>query len=255
MMIQNTFITFLLVTVFQLSAMAQEEFADLSSKERISIAEKEEGEAKKDTEFQKIMLEGHDLFKQKRYLKAIRKYESAQVKRPYNVYPKVIISDIELSMADTLATLRAAEKLDNPTEKPDSVQPQNPEPEKKEEKLPESNTVKKLDDWEQQERDRRQKEREAREREAEKRHIENANTEGLETLSLDDFQKELGSKFPNGITETTSKEGNKTITKRIVVTEGKGNEYKKVTHNWGGVFYFKNGIAVTERVWKQETEK
>jgi hypothetical protein len=254
MMKQNAFLVFLIVTVFQLSATAQEEFADLSSKERISIAEQEESEAKKDAEFQKTMREGHELFMQKHYLKAIRKYEKAQERRPYNVYPKVIISDIELSMADTLATLRAAEQLELPKETPEVIEPQTPEPEQQEVK-PESDPNKRIDEWEKQERERRQREREAREREAKAREMEKANTEGLETLSIEDYQKELGSKFPNGITETTSKEGNKTITTRIVVKDGKGNEYKKVTHNWGGVFYFKNGEAVTERVWKQETEK
>lgn len=250
---QNSLITFLLVAVFQLSATAQEEFAELSSKERISIAKEEEREAKKDAEFQKTMQEGHELFMQKHYLKAIRKYEKAQERRPYNVYPKVIISDIELSMADTLVTLRAAEELELPQEKPEPNKPET-KPVQKEVK-PESDPNQRIDEWERQERERRQKERDAREREAAEREIEKANVEGLETLSIDDYQRELGSKFPTGVTETISKEGNKTITKRIVVKDGKGNEYKKVTHNWGGVFYFKNGEAVTERVWKQETEK
>lgn len=234
---------------------AQDDFADLSVKQRISIAEKEEAEAAHDPEFQNMMQKGHELFKERHYLKAIHAYEKAQERRPYNVYPKVIIADIELSMKDTLATLRAAEKEElekqkpQPDVKPDKPVETTPEPptETPEERM------KKLNDWEAAER----KEREQR-REAQKEKEKPADTPfqgDIPKLSTADYQKALAEQYPEGITENVTTEGNKVIVERIVVTNGIGNEYKKVTHNWGGVFYFKNGEAITDRVWKQETEK
>lgn len=242
---------FFLFVVTQ-SVLGQEEFSQLSPKKRISIAENEEKEAIKDQEFQNLMQAGNEYFKQRHYLKAIRKYEKAQERRPYNVYPKVIIADIELSMKDTLATLRAAEKaendlkdkqrLDKPSQ-PEEVQPES-----------EADRRKKQEEWERSERARLAREREMqKEKEAEPKPP--VQTGDVVQLSIADLQKELGSQYPTGVTEEVTKEGNKTITKRIVVANNLGNEYKKVVHDWGGVFYFKNGEAVTERVWIQETEK
>lgn len=230
--------------------MGQEEFADLSSKERISIAKQEEANAKNDAEFQLMMVAGHDFFKAKHYLKAIRKYEEAQAKRPYNVYPKVIISDIELSMKDTLATLRAAEQQVKETPPPPAPAKVAPE-----EKKPESSAdrIQKMDEWEEAERRKRQKEREKSEKKPDP--VSNESNGDVAKLSMDDFQKDLGEKYPSGLTEEITKEGNRTTTTRVIVADGKGNEYKKVVHNWGGVFYFKNGEAITERVWTKETEK
>lgn len=238
-----------------LCASAQEEFADLSAKERISIAEEEKAEAKNDPVFQNLMQEGHHLFKNKHFLKAIRKYEEAQAQRPYNVYPKVIIADIELSMKDTLEILRAAEKNNNTN--------QEAQPEKKVEKQKdikpekaetEEERLKRLEEWERKERLRLQAEREKKKKEQQKQTSVTEVTGDVKELSIEDFKKDLAKKYPSGITETTTKEGNKTIVTRIIVSNGKGNEYKKVTHDWGGIFYFKNGTAVPERVWKQETE-
>jgi len=257
------FILFNLILIFSVSisnsVFGQDEFSQLSTKKRISIAEKEEREAVKDQEFQSLMQTGHEYFKGKHYLKAIHSYEEAQDKRPYNVYPKVIISDIELSMKDTLETLRAAEKaeeqsnnlkkvrkqesVDEPKEKPDA----NVESEKE--------RMKKQEEWERRERARLERERELKKEKEAAKPAEVKMAGDVAILSNEDFQKELGEKFPNGTTEEIYTEGNKTITKRIVVLNNLGNEYKKVVHNWGGVFYFKNGEAVTERVWIQETEK
>lgn len=236
---------------------AQGDFADLSTKERISLAEKEEMEAATDADFQQMMQAGHELFKDQHYLKAIHAYEKAQERRPYNVYPKVIIADIELSMKDTLQTLRAAEKTQSqpqkiePKQKVDNLETSTP-PEKPEETKEER--LEKLNKWEDQERARRERER-AEEKEKTAQPGAVIMDGDVEKLSTADYQKELANKYPDGITENVSKEGNKTIITRIVVQDNIGNEYKKVVHDWGGVFYFKNGDAVTERVWKQETEK
>lgn len=234
------------------SVVAQDEFANLSAKERIKIAEEENENARADAEFLNLMQMGHEMFKQKHYLKAIRKYEEAQVKRPYNVYPKVIIADIELSMKDTLEVLRAAEKQELRTKK-DQVKPKREDsPENNPQS--ESDRLKKQEDWEKKERDRLKAERELKENQKREPKM-TAPAGDVKELTLDDFQKDLAKQYPSGITELISKEGNKTITTRVLVSGEKGDEYKKVVHNWGGIFYFKNGIAVPERVWKQETEK
>lgn len=251
-----------ILSIFSLSILSitavsgQEDFAQLSTKERINIAENEEKEASSDVAFQTIMQNGHELFKERHYLKAIRSYEQAQERRPYNVYPKVIIADIELSMKDTLETLRAAEKAETRKEQikkaPEkTIQPEKdtPEPESEKERL------EKLEKWENQERERMEREREL---EKERKESQPAKTQmegDVAILSTEDFRKELGDRYPNGVTEEVYTEGNKTITKRIIVSDGIGNEYKKVVHGWGGIFYFKNGEAVTERVWTQESEK
>jgi len=256
------FILFSSIFIFSLLgsnyAYGQEQFTQLSSKQRISIAEKEESEAKKDDQFQSLMQTGHEYFKGKHYLKAIHAYEKARDRRPYNVYPKVIIADIELSMKDTLSTLRAVEKaeeqnkkiekIEKPTEienTPDEVQDTDSERELKE----------RQDEWERKERLRLEREREMQKEREKAKPAEVKMAGDVAILSNADFQKELGQKFPTGVTEEMYTEGNKTIIKRIVVSNNLGNEYKKVVHNWGGVFYFKNGEAVTERVWIQETEK
>jgi hypothetical protein len=75
-----------------------------------------------------------------------------------------------------------------------------------------------------------------------------------ENKPLAEVQEELAAAYPDGVTEEVFTEGNRTITKRVVVKNGSGDEYRKVKHGWGGVFYFKNGTSITERVWKAETE-
>ncbi len=241
------------------SLLAQPDFAELSTKERISIAEDEELDAKRDEAFQQIMQSGHALFKEKHYLKAVHTYEKAREMRPYNVYPKVIIADIELSMKDTLATLRAAEAQEQQkTKEAEELKPEKPELDKndppKEIKETKEDRIEKIDDWEAQERAKRERERERQKDHEEKTPKNLGSTGEVPILSEADFQKDLASKYPSGVTEESFTEGNKQIVKRVIVKEGVGNEYRRVTHNWGGVFYFKNGEAVPERVWKKETE-
>ncbi len=236
---------------------AQEDFADLSTKERINLAEKEESEAATDADFQQMMQSGHELFKDRHYLKAIHAYEKAQDRRPYNVYPKVIIADIELSMKDTLQTLRAVERAQSQSQKMHQDQKpikQETDPATEPPSETKQERLEKLNNWENEERARREHER-AEEKEQDAKPAERVMDGDVVKLSTADYQKELASKYPSGITEKVSKEGNKTIVTRVVVSDNIGNEYKKVIHDWGGVFFFKNGEAVTERVWTQETEK
>ncbi|MFQ5334792.1 MAG: hypothetical protein ACE5DN_01825 [Flavobacteriales bacterium] len=68
------------------------------------------------------------------------------------------------------------------------------------------------------------------------------------------FQQQLAKKYPQGITEERYKEGNISYIRRIVVEGPKGTEYLEAIHQWGGRFFFKNGEAITERLWILETE-
>lgn len=68
------------------------------------------------------------------------------------------------------------------------------------------------------------------------------------------FMSELAKKYPQGLTEEVIDEGSKKTIRRIIVNGNLGVEYKKVKHNWGGEFYFKNGSPTTEYIWLKETE-
>jgi hypothetical protein len=232
--------------------LAQDDLKNMSTKDKIRIAETEKIEAATDSEFQQLMSEGHNLFSDKHYLKAIRSYEKAAEVRPYNVYPKVKIADIELSMKDTLEILRAAEKEELKREK---TKPKKPEVAEAKQKLPETKeeTIERLDNWEEKERRKLEAQRRNEKTTEEVAQPEPEQTGDIRKMSIEEYRKELAETYPGGITETVSEEGNKVITTRVVVRDGHGDEYKKVVHNWGGVFFFKNGDAVTERVWNQET--
>jgi hypothetical protein len=242
---------FLLLFSLTHYSISQSGFSSLSAKERLKIAKLEEVESEEDEEYQTNMKEGHELFQQGQYLKAVHKYELAGEKRPFNVYPKIIITDIELSMKDTLKVLRAEEER---IKKEDQLK-NNSSIEKKVENLIHTNEQKKLDEWERSERDKLNKEREQKNNNLNS-VTKNQTGADVPTMSIEDFRKELGKSNKSGITELIYTEGNKTITKRIVVSNNLGDEYKKVvSNNWGGVFYFKNGVSITERIWDEETKK
>ncbi|MFM9986114.1 MAG: hypothetical protein ACKVOK_12820 [Flavobacteriales bacterium] len=60
--------------------------------------------------------------------------------------------------------------------------------------------------------------------------------------------------LPEGVSENSYKQGNKTVTERIVKVGNKVNYYKKVVSKTG-IYYFKDGKSITETIWKQETLK
>lgn len=66
------------------------------------------------------------------------------------------------------------------------------------------------------------------------------------------FSNELAKKYPQGLTIEKYMEGSKSIERRIIVDGEVGVEYKKVTHNWGGVYYFKNGKQSNHFTWQKE---
>jgi tetratricopeptide (TPR) repeat protein len=74
-----------------------------------------------------------------------------------------------------------------------------------------------------------------------------------ERLDKIKFMNDLGREYPQGVTEEVINEDGYDITRRVVVESGVGAEYLKIKHNWGGIFYFKNGESTSQWVWQIET--
>lgn len=69
-----------------------------------------------------------------------------------------------------------------------------------------------------------------------------------------DFANELAKKYPQGITEEVTKEGNATVTNRIVVIGNKGTMYTMRRTSFGAVYYFRDGTAISEQEFLKNTE-
>jgi hypothetical protein len=65
----------------------------------------------------------------------------------------------------------------------------------------------------------------------------------------------LVGRYPQGITEEKSKEGNCSIVKLIVVKGTNASVFRKSTWSWGQTFYFKDDISITEASFNEETQK
>jgi len=83
--------------------------------------------------------------------------------------------------------------------------------------------------------------------------FETQNIGGNERTDKKKYQNELGNAYPEGVTETEKQEKRKKITTRVVVKEKVGSEYKRISYDWGGTYYFKNGESVGTYIWQYET--
>lgn len=80
-----------------------------------------------------------------------------------------------------------------------------------------------------------------------------ANTNPQNNTPQDQFVNDLVKKYPQGLTEESEKEGGATTTKRIVVAGNKAWVYTRKVYSWGGVYYFKDGVQITEAMYNYET--
>ncbi|MCU0359930.1 MAG: hypothetical protein MUF75_04275, partial [Bacteroidia bacterium] len=72
---------------------------------------------------------------------------------------------------------------------------------------------------------------------------------------VDERQKELLAKYPPGVTEEMITSESVVIIRRIVVKDRKAFVYEKKVFNWGGIACFRDGEAITELTFEQETKK
>ncbi|MBL4593044.1 MAG: hypothetical protein JKX68_04415 [Flavobacteriales bacterium] len=73
---------------------------------------------------------------------------------------------------------------------------------------------------------------------------------GEKRLTQDD---ELAKKYPQGITEEVAEAGNSITIKRIKVTGNHADVYERVFYAWGGTFFYKNGVNITQSLWDKES--
>ncbi len=105
------------------------DFAGLPAKERSRIAAREAEEARQDTLYQRLMREGDLAFQAGHYDEALDTFRQARELRPYNVYPKVKIEDLQALIRKREAAVAAeAAPPVAPVEQPEAVSaPQGPE--------------------------------------------------------------------------------------------------------------------------------
>ncbi len=68
------------------------------------------------------------------------------------------------------------------------------------------------------------------------------------------YLKELAKTAPKGVSEKIITDEKKTLKIIIVNFDGIANEYKEVKHNWGGLYYFKNGQNISKTYFETEVK-
>jgi len=244
----NLIITLILsVLIFPVKSEAQQDFSKLSSKQKIKLGKKEQKDAKKDPEYLQMMNEGMVYFQSREYDKAIAKYEDAHNRRPNNVYPMVMLEDInvakELISAEAkseteVVLIDTSSTKELETKKSDVVIVSdlevNEESPPKNTELIESqtqdpiviNTSEKI----------------------EKQVVKSTEIKTVPKYKAKVYEND-------GIYHETLKEGSATIYQITIVKRDKTTVLREVIHTWGGEFYFLDQDPITKQEYKKLVSK
>lgn len=230
------FLLLLSVSVTWAQDELTEGFARLSAKERARLARQEESEAALDTQFQQAMASAEESFRQKRYEEAMARYEQARAMRPLNVYPKVKIDDLRALIArrDSLAALNAVPEpvpIPDPQPQPavgpeaDAPPPVQPAPgpaRMEEAPVP---------------------------RPALRQEVPPVVRTPTPAPVVDRTPAPEPELIPDGMTERTLREGRAIVLERVKVVDGQRAVWRRVSHPWGEVVYFKDGLPISSGAW------
>jgi hypothetical protein len=216
------------------------EFAGMSAKERNRIAKQEQEEARNDPRFIAVMAEADAHFQAQRYEEALGKYAEARRLRPLNVFPKVRIQDLQALLAKRAAE-QQAEAASQP--EPETLAPgSTPVPAEELRPLP-TNAAEPVGVP-------------VREHPATPasttapvpRSAPAART--IEKKPLPEpVKSEAEPPLADGVQERSFIEGRAVVLERVVTKDGLTVAYRKVTHPWGQVIHFRDGLAISEREW------
>ncbi len=209
------------------------EFERMSAKERARVAKQEDEDAAKDRGFQTAMAEADALFKQQEYDEALEKYQAARRLRPLNVHPKVKIQDLQ-ALIKKRDEARAQDVQPIATPIPPNV-PNATAEEKRSVEAPLPGTA-----------------REQPVKEPAKTTSAPSRPRpaiGVPVHTAPSPVVNPATTLPEGVNERMYMEGRAVVIERIVTVEGRSETYRKVSHPWGAVNYFRDGSPVPERVW------
>lgn len=201
------------------------EFGKLSAKERARIAKQEVEDAAKDERYQGVMAEAEGLFKDQRYDDALARFQEARRLRPLNVYPKVKIQDLQVLIAKREeARIAAAEE--QPSGLPERLETMD------QEKEPDPVVVVE------------EQVRPAATAPDRKRAI----PPEVKPAPQPKVEEPMPT---DGLHERTFTEGRAIVLERKLVRRGRMEVYRKVTHPWGQIVYFRDGATISERHWNE----
>lgn len=222
------------------------EFPNLSSKERSRIAAKETNEAAQDEVYQTVMREAEVAFQQGKYEEALAGYEKARTQRPYNVYPKVKIQDLQALLKRKEAEQHAADPQPPPPNtsatpgnrvvdasppalgtKPEApptpvATPPAPQESPKPAAAPKTTAA----------------------------PAERPSSTPVKAKEPAPLTRPREAPAADGaMEERRYQQGQAFVIERTITVEGRRVIYKRVQHPFGQVYFFEDGVPVDERVW------
>lgn len=211
-------------------ALAQGEltkdFGKLSAKERSRIAARENLEAAADSGYQALMHQADLSFQAGQYEAALAHYEQARTLRPYNVYPKVKIEDLQAMIRRRDAEQAAPAPLPAATaeapleEAPPAAPVPSPVPASTEVPPP-------------------------------VRPVPVPPPAPTPRPVAGTPPESASPPAPAHLSERVYMEAGAVVIERIVREENRTETWRRVAHAWGGTFYFKDGLAISQFQWDQ----
>lgn len=216
------------------------DFARLNAKERARIAKQEQEGAAKDVRYQAVMAKAESAFKEQRFEDALGLFKEARVIRPYNVYPKVKIQDLQALLDKRAAAAATLEPAPVPVPVPERpTEEETPSPPV--EVVPEPVTG-------------ASPKTERPVQTVEPSHVPKPNTAREKTpvraapmpVAADPIT------LPSdGVEESVLREGRAVVLERRVTTNGHTEVYRRVSHPWGDIVHFKDGQPIPARAWTE----
>lgn len=238
--------TLLLFFAFVLSnnSFGQSDWSKMTANQKIKLAKKEQKAAKKDPEYLKLMEEALALFQDGKFDEAKNLYTAAHNRRPDNVYPMVMLDDIEVAMNMPIVEEIVEEVI---IEEPITVEVA---PEIVEEKIEIVEEV--------------IKEEKVEEIAVEPEPIvvpiatEKKLEEEKKEITVNEkvvIEHPVKVYDEDGVYKEDLKEGNATINQVTIVEKGVAVVFRKVSHPWGAVYFFQNGDPITKSEWNKMQER
>lgn len=217
-------------------------FDGMSAKERSRIAKQEQEDALQDAAYQAAMEQADALFRERRYEEALAGYQAARRMRPYNVYPKVKIQDLQALLEREAAASKEVtpdpvveETVPVPTGVPDpparTAVPVEDPPGPAAVPVVETPVEVPVPARREVPADRPKPRPKSTPPVA-------ASTPALQAA-------------PDSMEERVFKEGRSVVVERTVVEEGRTTIYRKVLHPWGGSACFKDAVPISDRAWEE----